>query len=86
MSTFAAGTLIADRIDYWIRRRVLQYWDDTHPSQRKSGRDRRVGLSAIGQCRKDQYGALTSPIAPHLAALVQATRNAETGIEPPRTF
>jgi hypothetical protein len=28
-STFAAGTLTADRIDYWIRRRVLQYWDDT---------------------------------------------------------
>ena len=49
MSTFAAGTLTADRIDYWIRRRVLQYWDGTHPSQRllNSGRDRRVELSAI---------------------------------------
>ncbi len=33
MSTFAAGTLTADRIDYWVRRRVLQYWDGTHPSQ-----------------------------------------------------
>jgi hypothetical protein len=53
MSTFAAGTLTADRIDYWIRRRVLQYWDGTHPSQRQlnSGRDRRVGLSAIGPDR-----------------------------------
>jgi hypothetical protein len=52
MSTFATGTL-ADRIDYWIRRRVLQYWDDTHPSQRllNPGRDRRVGLSAIGHDR-----------------------------------
>jgi hypothetical protein len=28
MSTFAAGTLTADRIDYWIRRRVL----GRHPS------------------------------------------------------
>ena len=53
MSTFAAGTLTADRIDYWIRRRVLQYWDGTHPSQRllHSGRDRRVGLSAISHDR-----------------------------------
>jgi hypothetical protein len=34
MSTFAAGAL-TDRIDYWIRRRVLQYSDDTHPSQRQ---------------------------------------------------
>ena len=48
-SAFAAGPLAADRIDYWIRRRVLQYWDGTHPSQRllHAGRDRRVGLSAI---------------------------------------
>jgi hypothetical protein len=53
-STFAPGTLTADRIDYWIRRRVLQYWDGTHPSQRlfNAGRDRRVGLSAI---RHDRY-------------------------------
>ena len=49
LSTFAAGTLTADRIDYWIRRRVLQYWDGVHPSQGllNSGRDRRVELSAI---------------------------------------
>jgi len=49
MSAFAPGTLTADRIDYWIRRRVLQYWDGPHPSQRllNSGRDRRVELSAI---------------------------------------
>ena len=48
-STFAPGTLTADRIDYWIRRRVLRYWDGIHPSQRllNSGRDRRVELSAI---------------------------------------
>jgi hypothetical protein len=49
MSAFAPGTLTADRIDYWIRRRVLQYWDGVHPSQGllNSGRDRRVELSAI---------------------------------------
>jgi hypothetical protein len=53
MSTFAAGTLTADRIDYWVRRRVLQYWDGTHPSQGllKRSRNRRVGPSAIGHDR-----------------------------------
>src|ERR1700746_1547995 len=33
-------------------------------------RDRRVGLSAIGQCLKDQYDAVATPIPSHLAALV----------------
>ncbi len=49
MSAFAAGNITADRIDYWVRRRVLQYWDGVHPSQGllNSGRDRRVELSAI---------------------------------------
>ena len=49
MSAFAPWTLTADRMDYWIRRRVLQYWDGVHPSQGllNSGRDRRVELSAI---------------------------------------
>ena len=53
-STFAPATLTADRIDYWIRRRVLQYWDGSHPSQRvlNPGRDTRLGLSAI---RHDRY-------------------------------
>ena len=52
MSTFAAA---ADQIDYWIRRHLIEYWDETHPSQLKNpDRDKRVGLSALGQCRKDQ--------------------------------
>ena len=70
MSTFVAA---ADQIDYWIRRHLIEYWDETHPSQLKlnRGRDKRVGLSALGQCRKDQYGALVTSIAPHLAALVK---------------
>jgi hypothetical protein len=70
MSTFIAA---ADQIDYWIRRHLVEYWDETHPSQLKlnPGRDKCVGLSALGQSRKDQYGALATPIAPHLAALVK---------------
>jgi hypothetical protein len=73
MSTIAAAALTVDRIDYWIRQHVIQYCHGTHPSQSKlnPARDRRVGLSAIGQCLKDQYDALASPIPPHLAALVK---------------
>ena len=53
MSTFAAA---ADQIDYWIRRHLIEYWDETHPSQLKlnPNRDKRVGLSALGQGRKDR--------------------------------
>jgi hypothetical protein len=32
---FAAAALTADRIDYWIRRHVIQYWHEAHPSQHK---------------------------------------------------
>jgi hypothetical protein len=47
MSTFAAA---ADQIDYWIRRHLIEYWDETHPSQLNLNpdRDKRVGLSALG--------------------------------------
>jgi hypothetical protein len=55
MSTIAAAAQTADRIDYRIRRHVIQY--GTPPSQSQSkfnpSRDRRVGLSAVGQCLKD---------------------------------
>jgi len=75
MSIIAAAAQPADRIDYWIRRHVLQYCYGTHPSQSQSelnpSRDRRVGLSAIGQCLKDQYDALATPLPRHLAALVE---------------
>src|SRR5256884_960802 len=47
----------------------------THPSQSQSkfnpARDRRVGLLAIGQCLKEQYDALWTPMPRHLAALVE---------------
>jgi hypothetical protein len=77
MSTIAAAAQTADRIDYWIRRHVIQRCYGTHPSQSQSrvncARDRRVGLLAIGQCLKDQYDALASPMPMprHLAALVE---------------
>ena len=73
MPTIAAAAQSADRIDHWIRQHVILYCHGTHPSQGKlnPARDRRLGLSAIGQCLKDQYDALASPIPPHLAALVK---------------
>jgi hypothetical protein len=75
MSIIATAAQPADRIDYWIRRHVLQYCYGTHPSQSQSkfnsSRDRRVGLLAIGQCLKDQYDAFASPMPRHLAALVE---------------
>jgi hypothetical protein len=71
MSTIAAAAQTADRIDYWIRRRVIPHCYEPHPSQRQSTfnpvRDRRVWLSAIGQSLKDQYDALSTPIPPHLS-------------------
>jgi hypothetical protein len=73
MSTIAAAAQTPDRIDYWIRGHLIPYCYGTHPSQSKfnPSRDRRVGLSAIGQCLKDQYDALASPMPRHLAALVE---------------
>jgi hypothetical protein len=75
MSALVATAQTADRIDYWIRRHVIQYCYGTHPGRTKSkfnpARDRRVGLSAIGQCLKDQYDALVPPMPPHLTALVE---------------
>jgi hypothetical protein len=50
MSRLATAALTADRIDYWIRRHVIQYWHEAHPSQHKLSpvQDRRIGPSAIG--------------------------------------
>ena len=72
MSTIAAAAQTADRIDYWVRRHLIQYCYGKHPSQSQtnSARDRRVGLLAIGQCLKDQYDALATPMPRHLAVLV----------------
>jgi hypothetical protein len=74
MSTISAAAQTADRIDYWIRRHVIQHCYGTHPlskpRQVNSARDRCVGLLAIGQCLKDQYDALATPVPRHLAVLV----------------
>jgi hypothetical protein len=82
MSTIAAAAGIADRIDYWIRQHVIPYCQETYPrpSQNKwnPARHRRDGLTAIGQCLKDQYDALASPVPPHLAALVKQLERQET--------
>ncbi len=75
MSTTPAAAQTADRIDSWIPPHEIPYSQGTHPSHSQirfnSARDRRVGLSAIGQCLKDQYDALASPMPRHLAALVE---------------
>ena len=59
----------ADRIDYWIRRHVMVSCYGTilsSQSKLNSARDRRVGLSPIAQCLKDQYDALALP-APRIS-------------------
>jgi hypothetical protein len=82
MSTIAAAAGIADRIDYWIRQHVIPYCQEAYPrpSQNKwnPARHRRDGLTAIGQCLKDQYDALATPVPPHLAALVKQLERQET--------
>jgi hypothetical protein len=46
--------------------------------------DRRVGLLAIGQCLKDQYDALATPIPRHLAALVNQLETEKIELRRPR--
>jgi len=68
----AAAALVADRIDYWIRRHVIQYWHEAHPSQQRlsPAQDKRIGPS-VGQCPRQQYDAFATPMSPHLAAVKQ---------------
>jgi hypothetical protein len=58
----------ADRIDYWIDRRIVPA-----PGQSRvnSARDRRVALAAIGRSLKDQYDAVATPVPARLSALVE---------------
>ena len=80
MSTIAAAVQTADRIDHWIRQQVIPYCHGTYPSQSmwNPAYNRRVGLLAIGQCLKDQYDALATPIPAHLAALLKQLETQET--------
>jgi hypothetical protein len=80
MSTSAAAVRTTDRIDRWISQHLISYCHGTYPSQSiwNPARNRRVGLLAIGQCLKDQYDALATPIPPHLAVLVKQLETQET--------
>jgi hypothetical protein len=75
MSTIAATAQAADRVDYWVRRHVFHYCYEAHPcpteNKRKPAWDRRLVLSAIGQCLKDQYDVLATPVPPRLAVLIR---------------
>jgi hypothetical protein len=65
----------ADRIDYWIRRRIVTC---TAPGTANSDTDRYVGLTAaIGQSLSDQYDALAAPVPSHLATLVKRLQTLE---------
>jgi hypothetical protein len=72
MSTIAATAQAADRVDYWVRRHLFY---SSHPCQNqnkyKPPWDRPIVLSAIGQCLKDQYDVLATPVPLPLAALVR---------------
>jgi hypothetical protein len=41
-------------------------------------RDRRAALMVIGRLLRDQYNTQATPVPPHLAALVEKLKNAET--------
>jgi hypothetical protein len=64
----------ADRLDYWIGRRVVP-----SPPQNKvdSARDRRAALTAIGKILREQYDALATPVPGHLAVLFEQLKTAE---------
>jgi hypothetical protein len=47
MSTVAAAAQTADRIDYWIRRHVIQYCYGAHPSQSQSS-STPLAIDALG--------------------------------------
>jgi len=65
-ASHARSARVADLIDYCIHR----YCDGTHCPDSKLN-PRWVCLSAIGECLRDEYDAVASPIPPHLAALVK---------------
>ena len=58
----------ADRVDYWIRRHVVPC--PTHVTVNPALL-RRAGLTAVGQCLKEQYDAAMTPVPAHLSALVE---------------
>jgi hypothetical protein len=65
-ASYARSKGAADLIDC----RIHQDCGATH-SPESDQHPRRICLSAIGRCLKDQYDALAGPIPAHLAALVK---------------
>jgi hypothetical protein len=63
-------TTATDRIDYWIRRRIVPC-DALLPGNANPSSDRYVGFAAIGRSLREQYDALAAPLPPNLAALVK---------------
>jgi hypothetical protein len=69
----------ADRLDYWIRRYVVDHPLRHHPTvfssgQRRSAvsvRDSAVWMLAIGNSLKAQYDSRAAPLPPHIVALVE---------------
>jgi hypothetical protein len=62
----------ADGLDNWIRRHAVEwYCGKTSSAKFNPSRDRVVGLSAIGKSLRDQYDALSPPIPPRLATLIE---------------
>ena len=55
--------LTADRIDYWIRRHVIQYWCETNPSQHKLNPIRVKAPAQVTLFGSDEqmFGRVTSP-------------------------
>jgi hypothetical protein len=58
----------ADRIDYWIRRRIVPCAPSSNVNP---ALDSYIALAAIGRSLRDQYDALAAPLPPNLAALVK---------------
>jgi hypothetical protein len=62
----------ADGLDNWIRRHAVEwYCGKTSSAKFNPSRDRVVVLSAIGKSLRDQYDALSPPIPPRLATLIE---------------
>jgi hypothetical protein len=64
-------TAAADGLDYWIRRHAIEWYCGKTNTKCNPSRDRLAGLSAIGKSLCDQYDALTPPMPPRLATLVE---------------
>jgi hypothetical protein len=81
MSTIATAAQTADRVDYWIRRHLFY---GSHPCQNQNkfapARDKRIVISAIGQCLKDQIRRPRHADVPAPRCARQGTSNVEKAL------